>query len=66
MCGCAVAQRLYSLVSPVADPTLERITASPVYKDLVQHLTPVEQQQACAEAQAQRMLPIALPSCAAC
>ena len=57
----AVAHRLYALVSPVADPTLDRITTSPMYKDLVEHLKPVE-----VSGPGQNAPMLALPTCAAC
>ncbi|KAK9798976.1 hypothetical protein WJX73_006162 [Symbiochloris irregularis] len=37
----SATQRLYSLVAPYADPTLDRITGSERYRDLVDHLKPV-------------------------
>ena len=67
----AVAGRLYTLISPVAEPTLERIVASPLYKELVAHLTPVEEPRPAGprldriQQPAQSSL-LALPACAAC
>ena len=36
----SATQRLYSLVAPFADPTLDRITGSEAYRDLKAHLAP--------------------------
>lgn len=39
----SAAQRLYSFVSPYTDPTLNRITGSDRYRELVDHLKPVSE-----------------------
>ena len=34
------ASRLYPVVSPIADPALDKLTQSPVYAAVKEHLTP--------------------------
>ena len=55
----SAAQRLYNLVSPYTDPTLDRITGSAPYRGFVDHLKPVAEPGMGADGQA----PLACIAC---